>query len=137
MCIWSTQLISSCLCQTSLDSIITRFFWVQTKLFKILHNPKQPPLIILQWNVERQSFVIQGNYQKIITPSYSTAAAATKSLQSCLTLCDPIDGNPPVSSVLGIFQARVLVWVAVAFSSYSTDLCNLQFVVTRVMPWDT
>ena len=43
-------------------------------------------------------------------------AAAAKSLQSCLTPCDPIDGSPPGSSVHGIFQARVLEWVAIAFS---------------------
>ena len=42
--------------------------------------------------------------------------AAAKSLQSCLTLCDPIDGNPPGSPVHGIFQARVLQWGAIAFS---------------------
>ena len=39
-----------------------------------------------------------------------------KSLQSCPTLCDPIDGSPPGSSVHGIFQARVLEWVAISFS---------------------
>ena len=44
------------------------------------------------------------------------AAAAAKSLQSCLTLCDPIDGSPPGSAVPGIFQARVLEWGATAFS---------------------
>ena len=43
------------------------------------------------------------------------AAAAAKSLQSCLTLCDPIDGSPPGSSVHGVFQARVLEWGAIAF----------------------
>ena len=43
-------------------------------------------------------------------------AAAAKSLQSCPTLCDPIDGSPPGSSIPGIFQARVLEWVAIAFS---------------------
>ena len=43
-------------------------------------------------------------------------AAAAKSLQSCPTLCDPIDGSPPGSSVHGIFQARVLEWGAIAFS---------------------
>ena len=46
----------------------------------------------------------------------AAAAAAAKSPQSCLTLCDPIDGSPPGSSVHGIFQARVLEWVAIAFS---------------------
>ena len=47
----------------------------------------------------------------------STAAAAAKSLQSCPTLCDPIDGSPPGSPVPGILQARTLVWVvAISFS---------------------
>ena len=40
-----------------------------------------------------------------------------KSLQSCLTLCDPIDGSPPGSPVPGILQARTLEWVAISFSS--------------------
>ena len=43
------------------------------------------------------------------------AAAATKSLQSCPTLCDPIDGSPPGSPVPRILQARSLEWVAVSF----------------------
>ena len=52
------------------------------------------------------------------TPSNAAAAAAAaaKSLQSCPTLCDPIDGSPPGSFVHGIFQARVLEWGAIAFS---------------------
>ena len=45
------------------------------------------------------------------------AAAAAKSLQSCPTLCDPIDGSPPGSAVPGILQARILEWVATSFSS--------------------
>ena len=44
-------------------------------------------------------------------------AAAAKSLQSCPTLCDPIDGSPPGSSVPGILQARTLEWVAISFSN--------------------
>ena len=43
-------------------------------------------------------------------------AAAAKSLQSCLTQCDPIDGSPPGSSVPGILQARTLEWVVISFS---------------------
>ena len=46
-----------------------------------------------------------------------SAAVAAKSLQSCLTLCDPIDGSPPGSPVLGILQARTLEWVAISFSN--------------------
>ena len=44
-------------------------------------------------------------------------AAAAKSLQSCPTLCDPIDGSPPCSPVAGILQARTLEWVAISFSN--------------------
>ena len=43
--------------------------------------------------------------------------AAAKSLQSCQTLCDPIDGSPPGSPVPGILQARTLEWVAISFSN--------------------
>ena len=47
--------------------------------------------------------------------SHKMAAAAAKSLQSCLTLCDPIDGSPPAFLVPGILQARTLEWVAMAW----------------------
>ena len=47
----------------------------------------------------------------------SAAAAAAKSLQSCPTLCDPIDGSPPGSLVPGILQARTLEWVAISLSN--------------------
>ena len=47
------------------------------------------------------------------------AAAAAKPLQSCPTLCDPIDSSPPGSPVPGILQARTLEWVALAFSNAS------------------
>ena len=43
--------------------------------------------------------------------------ASAKSLQSCPTLCDPIDGSPPGSPVPGILQARTLEWVAISFSN--------------------
>ena len=48
---------------------------------------------------------------------YTAAAAA--SLQSCPTLCDPIDGSPPGSPIPGILQARTLEWVAISFSIYT------------------
>ena len=60
------------------------------------------------------------SYQKsrsiISSFTLSFAAAAAKSLQSCPTLCDPIDGNPPGSPVPGILQARTLEWAAISFS---------------------
>ena len=49
--------------------------------------------------------------------SLKAAAAAAKSLQSCPTLCDPIDSSPPGSTVPGILQARTLEWVAISFST--------------------
>ena len=50
-------------------------------------------------------------------PGSLAAAAAAKLLQSCLTLCDPIDGSPAGSPVPGILQARTLEWVAISFSN--------------------
>ena len=50
-------------------------------------------------------------------------AAAAKSLQSCWTLCDPKDGSPAGSPIPGILQARVLAWVAIAFSRYPCYIC--------------
>ena len=55
--------------------------------------------------------------QEIKKTLFFYAAAAAKSLQSCPTLCDPIDGSPPGSPVPGILQARTLEWVAISFSN--------------------
>ena len=56
------------------------------------------------------------HWTELMLSSVSSAAAA-KSLQSCPTLCDPIDGSPPGSPVPGILQARTLQWVAISFSN--------------------
>ena len=50
----------------------------------------------------------------------SSEGCVCSAAQSCLTLCDPMDYNPPGSSVHGIFQARMLEWVAVSFSRESS-----------------
>ena len=66
------------------------------------------------------------------------AAAAAKSLQSCLTLCDPIDGSPPGSPVPGILQARTLEWVAISFSSswkWKVKVKSLSSVQLLATPW--
>ena len=54
---------------------------------------------------------------EISSSKHAAATAAAKSLQSCPTLCDPIDGSPPGSPVPGILQARALEWVAISFSN--------------------
>ena len=58
--------------------------------------------------------------QQVLGELWSAAAAAAKSLQSCPTLCDPIDGSSPGSPVPGILQARTLEWVAIFFSRGSS-----------------
>ena len=64
------------------------------------------------------------------------AAAAAKSLQLCLTLCDPIDGSPPGSSVPGILQARILEWVAIFFSNACMHAKSLQQCLTLCDPME-
>ena len=64
------------------------------------------------------------------------AAAAAKSLQACPTLCDPIDGSPPGSSVPGILQARTLEWVAISSSNASMHAKSLQLCPTLCDPID-
>ena len=67
---------------------------------------------------------------------YSVLAAAAKSLQSCLTLFDPIDGSPPGSSVSGILQARTLEWAAISFSNVCMHAKSLQSCPTLCDPID-
>ena len=61
-----------------------------------------------------------------------------KSLQSCPTLCDPIDGNPPGSIIPGILQARILEWVAISFSNawkWKVQVKSLSCVRLLATPW--
>ena len=67
---------------------------------------------------ESSTFVAKAGFGMDATHVFlQSAAAVAKSLQSCPTLCDPIDGSPPGSAVPGILQARTLEWVAISFSS--------------------
>ena len=68
----------------------------------------------------------------------NAAAAAAKSIQSCPTLCDPIDGGPPGSPVPEILQARTLEWVAISFSSawkWKVKVKSLSCVRLFATPW--
>ena len=68
----------------------------------------------------------------------ATAAAAAKSLQSCLTLCNPIDGSPPGSPVPGILQARPLESVAISFSNagkWKVKVKSLSSIRLLATPW--
>ena len=64
-----------------------------------------------------QSMGSQRVGQDWVPEQQQSVDAAAKSLQSCLTLCDPMDGSPRGSSIPGILQARTLEWVAIAFSN--------------------
>ena len=69
---------------------------------------------------------------------WPAAAATAKSLQLCLTLCDPIDGSPPGSPIPGILQARTLEWVAISFSNawkWKAKVKSLSRVRLVVTPW--
>ena len=66
------------------------------------------------------------------------AAAVAKSLQSCPTLCDPIDSSPPGSPVPGILQARTLDWIAISFSNvwkWKVKVNSLSRVLLLATPW--
>ena len=77
----------------------------------------------------------------MLTPwkeSYDQPAAAAKSLQSCPTLCDPIDISPPGSPIPGILQARTLEWVAISFSMHESEkvkVKSLSRVRLLATPW--
>ena len=76
----------------------------------------------------------------MITGKTIALTAAAKSLQSCPTLCDPIDGSPPGSPAPGILQARTLEWVAISFSNvwkWKVKVKSLRHVRLLATPWTT
>ena len=77
-------------------------------------------------------------YQMSHQERSAAAAAAAKSLQSCPTLCNPIDGSPPGSAIPGILQATTLEWVAISFSNawkWKVKVKSLSHVRLFTTPW--
>ena len=71
-------------------------------------------------------------------PFYYPVYASAKSLQSCPTLCNPIDGSPPGSPIPGILQARILEWFAISFSNawmWKMKVKSLSHVRLLATPW--
>ena len=64
--------------------------------------------------------------------SVNAVAAAAKSLQSCPTLCDPMNGSSPGSPIPGILQARTPEWVAISFSNLSMNKVWLTLIMNRI-----
>ena len=94
----------------------------------LTYKPREEPVSLGYWTRWTHSV-------KCVT--YNTAAAA-KSLQSCPTLCDPIDSSPPGSPVPGILQARTLEWVAISFSNawkWEVKVKSLSHAWLLATPW--
>ena len=96
----------------------------------------------LFWGAPKSlQMVIVAMKLKTVAPwkeSYDQPAAAAKSLQSCLTLCDPRDGSPPGSPFPGTLQARTLEWVAISLSSawkWKVKVKLLSRVQLLATPW--
>ena len=102
------------------------------------------------WHCSTSEPTLQGTLYLLLSSSWkvllqcektihaAAAAAAAKSLQSCPTLCDPIDGSLPGSPIPGILQARTLEWVAISFSNawkWKVKGKSLSLVRRLATPW--
>ena len=99
-------------------------------------NGKHTPVILPGEFLGQRSLAGYSPWGRRIRHDWAAAAAA-KSLQSCLTLCDPIDSSPPGSPVPGILQARTLEWVAISFSNarkWKVKVKSLNRVLLLVTP---
>ena len=99
-------------------------FWLPLPITHIQHFSKN--YHVFPWNTFLHLLV------------HSAAATAAKSLQSCPTPCDSIDGSPPGSPIPGILQARTLEWVAISFSNawkWEVKVKSLSRVPLLATPW--
>ena len=101
-------------------------------------NPKDGGIWGKLWTETRDANLKTSTSKEGTVFLAAAAAAAAKSLQSCPTLCDPIDGSPPGSPVPGILQARTLEWIAISFSNawkWKVKVKSLSRVRFLVTPW--
>ena len=94
----------------------------QAAVSQIVKGKKNNNKVYSSWVSSRQhrthtKWITRKNLVKGRSYLLLAAAAAAKTLQSCPTLCDPIDGNLPGSPIPGVLQARILEWVAISFSN--------------------
>ena len=101
--------------------------------------PRSPRILENKYCSKKSNlFNVQSEFCVRLTNPAAAAAAAAKSLQSCPTLCDPIDSSPPGSAIPGILQARTLEWVAISFSNawtWKVKVKSLSHVQLLATPW--
>ena len=119
---------------------------MRTHVQKISATDIHPRLIFFLEEEEKEEMGFKPTFGQVwgfkthCKQMYAAAAAAANSPQLCPTLCDPIDGSPPGSPVLGILQARTLEWVAISFSNAwkrkvkGKSLSRVRLLAT---PWTT
>ena len=115
------------------DFLIGRWSLVFCLLARVRHQKACWKLCVCQQNMSFLNWRSWG-----CKPAFMFAAAAAKSLQSCPTLCDPIDGSPPGSPVPGILQARTLEWVAISFSKvwkWKVKVKTFSHIWLLATPW--
>ena len=114
------------------SSQVILFLWghvATTKWDSVTPNHKILYVMIRTYREEKKKRFIM---------NFTCSAAAAESLQSCPTLCDPIDGSPPGSPVPGILRARILEWVAISFSNmwkWKVKVKSLSRVRPSATPW--
>ena len=112
--VWRKGNLTHCLWECKQVQPLWRTVWRFLKKLE-MELPYDPTIPLL--GIHTEEIRIE---RDMCTPMFiaaAAAAAAAESLQSCPTLCDPIDGSPPGSPVPGILQARTLEWVATSFSN--------------------
>ena len=156
-----------CLPCMAVDSLPFLWWWLSLRCVRFFATPctiALPPRLLCPWDFPGKNtrvgchFLLQGilstqglnphllNWQADSLPLTHqespilshAATAAAKSLQSCPTLCDPIDGSPPGSAVPGILQVRTLEWVAISFSNvwkWKVKVKSLSRVWLFTTPW--
>ena len=115
--------VCMCVCTRAHVWMVVLFFWMIVTSLTFLPLKLINPVTLHLHGIGLQS---------------KASAAAAKSLQSCPTLCDPIDGSPPGSPVPGILQARTLEWVAISFSNawkWKVKVKSLSRVRLIATPW--
>ena len=115
--------------------LVSGFFYMATYLFTFSRTyfPHRFPPISQKINKQKKNQIIRCEMIH-----FAVLVATAKSLRSCPTLCDPIDGSPPGSPVPGILQARTLEWVAISFSNawkWKVKVNMLSCVWLFTTPW--